>query len=169
VTGIEPALSAWELACHADGNQGIAGQPPSPVVREYPLITVSDLSNGHATGTATLSRSHLIRRDLRASPPPAYTSVDLPKCDSVLRIYSRRYAAPCGQNPASVVRWSSRSAGPMTVKPILTVNLSLALLPRAAFRPGQDGRSAASTAWQVCSTVSRSQSITEYGCLSAEN
>jgi uncharacterized damage-inducible protein DinB len=39
----------------------------------------------------------------------------------------------------------------------------------AACKPGQDSRSAASTAWQVCSTVSRSQSITACGCLSAEN
>jgi hypothetical protein len=60
VTGIEPALSAWELARHADADQSFAGQPPSPIVREYPLITVSDLSDGHAAGTATPLRNHLI-------------------------------------------------------------------------------------------------------------
>jgi len=37
VTGIEPALSAWELAGHAPRPQCRAAQRPSYVVRERPL------------------------------------------------------------------------------------------------------------------------------------
>jgi len=51
VTGIEPALSAWELACHAVVDQHIAGQPLCLLVRDYPPSTRSGLYGGHATGT----------------------------------------------------------------------------------------------------------------------
>ena len=121
MTGIEPALSAWELACQADADQGFAGQPPSPVVREYPLTTVSDLSDGHATGTAALSRNHLIRRDPQAHPLQAHTSADLPKCCSTMRNDGQRYAALCGQNPASTAPWPGRPGTPITVKLRLTL------------------------------------------------
>ena len=39
MTGIEPALSAWELDRHAPAEQHVAGQPLCPVVPEYPLST----------------------------------------------------------------------------------------------------------------------------------
>ncbi len=51
MTGIEPALSAWELDGHASADQHVAGQPPSPVVPEYPLRTDRTPSIGHAAGT----------------------------------------------------------------------------------------------------------------------
>ena len=49
--GIDAALSAWELDCHASADQHVAGQPPSPVVPEYPLRTDRTPSIGHAAGT----------------------------------------------------------------------------------------------------------------------
>jgi hypothetical protein len=45
------ALSAWELDCHALVDHHIAGQPPSWVIREYPLITGSVSPIGHVAGT----------------------------------------------------------------------------------------------------------------------
>ena len=47
VTGIEPALSAWELDCHASADQHVAGQSLCPVVHEYPLST----DRTHRSGT----------------------------------------------------------------------------------------------------------------------
>jgi hypothetical protein len=63
----------------------------------------------------------LIRRDLQAHQPPAYTSVDLPECCLTMRNDCERYAALCGQNPASTVPWPGRPGTPMTVKPRLTL------------------------------------------------
>ena len=45
------ALSAWELDCHALVDHHIAGQPPSWVIREYPLITGPVSPVGHVAGT----------------------------------------------------------------------------------------------------------------------
>jgi hypothetical protein len=57
VTGIEPALSAWELACQVPATTVAAGQPPFLGARECPLDTASDSPIGHATGTLLLANS----------------------------------------------------------------------------------------------------------------
>src|ERR1039457_5945900 len=64
----------------------------------------------------------LIRRDTQTQthPLPAHTSVDLPKYCAAMRHDCRRYAALCGQNPASIARWLGRPGRPTTVKPRLT-------------------------------------------------
>src|ERR1700760_152111 len=56
MTGIEPALSAWELACHRPGNRVSAGQCQfgrCPRVTALPHRSPPDRArNGHATGPA---------------------------------------------------------------------------------------------------------------------
>jgi hypothetical protein len=51
VTGIEPALAAWELACQPLAATVIAGQPLLLVVRECPPDTAFDPPIGHGAGT----------------------------------------------------------------------------------------------------------------------
>jgi hypothetical protein len=55
-TGIEPALSAWELDCHASLTTAPAGQAATEVVREYPSCTIPDSPAGHAAGTPVGAR-----------------------------------------------------------------------------------------------------------------
>src|ERR1022692_2940553 len=62
----------------------------------------------------------LIRRELRAHPPPGHTSVDLQECCSGMRNNCRRYAALCGQNPASMTVCPGHPDRPTNVKPGLT-------------------------------------------------
>ena len=76
VTGIEPALSAWELDCHASADQHVAGQSLCPVVHEYPLSTDRTPSIGHAAGT--LSACHVRGLKLPWLPAPGLVSCMLP-------------------------------------------------------------------------------------------
>jgi hypothetical protein len=101
------------------------------ILRHRPPVFLAGDGDGHSLGRSapTASRTaelanHLIRRDLRVRRSPAHSSVDLPKSCSALRNDGRRYVASYGQNPASVIRWPSRTGGPVTVKPILTVTAS---------------------------------------------
>jgi hypothetical protein len=95
VTGIEPALSAWESVCHADADQGFAGQPSSRAVREYPLITGPDPLTGHATGTT-------------ASAPKANFEMRCP-------------VASCSACGSSLAGHAGREAGQPTVNRSLTL------------------------------------------------
>src|SRR5690348_2204086 len=70
MTGIEPALSAWELACHAPCDQRFPGHGASGMARECPSGTGCYCSIGRATGTQHDACHYLlIRRDSSAYPP----------------------------------------------------------------------------------------------------
>jgi hypothetical protein len=96
-----------------------------PLLTAGYLTSLADLARvWHAAELGGSAAYLLIRRDLRAGPPPAHASVDLVKYRPAVRIDCRRYAASCGQNPASVVRGPGRPNGPTTVKSIFTVTPS---------------------------------------------
>ena len=53
--GIAPALSAWEMACHACCHMDFPGQPPFQLVRRCPSNTGLGSCIGHAAGTLKAS------------------------------------------------------------------------------------------------------------------
>jgi SAM-dependent methyltransferase len=56
-------------------------------------------------------------------------AIDLLESCSTMCSDGRRYAALCGQNPATIARWPSRLGGPTTVKPQLTPRAGRPLCP----------------------------------------
>jgi hypothetical protein len=63
MTGIEPALSAWELACHACCHMDSAGQPLFRLVRWCPSNTGFGSCIGHAAGTLNASGHEAVDKE----------------------------------------------------------------------------------------------------------
>jgi hypothetical protein len=79
------------------------------IVRPRPSASVAGGGDSYSLGYSARAAAraadlanHLIRRDLRTHSLPARTLVDLLECCSVVRNNWRRYAALCGQHPASM-------------------------------------------------------------------
>jgi hypothetical protein len=107
---------------------GLTCEAPSAGVRWCPAAHATIVTHlGTRSPGRPRQHDHLIRSDLRARPLLAPTSVDLLGRRSTVRDDCRRYAALCGQNPASVAGWPSRLGRPRTVKPQLTPNVGSGL------------------------------------------
>jgi hypothetical protein len=88
VTGIEPALSAWELACHASPTTVFAAQNPirlSVSARYGPSQTVASGTQRARPLSPRVHGYHLIRSDLRSQRLPGRSPIDLPECCSPVR------------------------------------------------------------------------------------
>jgi len=88
VTGIEPALSAWELACHASvtGALQVSGHLRLSVSsRRVPALTPLSGTQRARQRSPHVGRDHLIRRDLHSHSLPVHSRADLAKCYSLMR------------------------------------------------------------------------------------
>jgi predicted GIY-YIG superfamily endonuclease len=97
MTGIEPALSAWELGCHAPLTKAWPGQLAYEVVRGYSPDTAAYPVIGHAAGTLA---GLLTRNVIRSRTATMITTViinpyPLIRANRRIALTAKRLAFPC--------------------------------------------------------------------------
>ena len=93
VTGIEPALSAWELACHASLTSTLQVRRHlwlSASVRRVPVSTPLSGTQRARQRLPQVGGDHQTRRDIQPCPLPAHSDADLLKYASTMRSEWRR-------------------------------------------------------------------------------